>query len=309
MVSPVLYEHFYDGAFLISEEEAHRSRDLGTITNGGGSDLPLDGGLILAAVAGAVTAAARPSGNTGNGTIGSLSAGVGAQIGTYQVRFTAATTFNVYDTTGAQLSTGSTGTAFLDEIGFTITAGATAFVAGDAFMVTVAKGGWTPYTASTPPVGLGILYNRTVITAGTTKKVTVVARQAQVNQAELVWDPSVGQYGSITSAAGGSNVGNGTIGSLSIVYAQEVGGVDAVIPAGVYTLTAESALAFQVVDPTGLELAPAAVGAAYSDGGIAFTITAGGTPFAEGDTFTITVTESGQAQALQALAAAGIVAR
>ena len=307
MVSPVLYEHYYDGAFLVSEEEGHRSRDNGVIANSSGSDLLLDGGLILGHVAGTVTASGKPTGNTGNGTIGSLSAGVGAQIGTYRVTFTAATTFNVYDPTGAQLGAGATGAAFLDEVGFTITAGATAFAAGDAFYVSVADGGWAPFTAGMAPVALGILYNRARVPASGSKKVTVVTRQAQVNRNELVWDPSVGANGSI-SAAAGTNVGNGTIGSLSIISTQLTGGVDPFVPPGIYTLTALDALTFAVMDPSGRDLPFAQVGTAYADE-IGFTITAGATAFAEGDTFEVTVMEGGQTEALNALAAAGIIAR
>jgi hypothetical protein len=308
MVSPVLYEHYYDGAFLISEEEQHRSRDNGVISNAGTTDLPLDAGLVLAHAAGAVTALAKPSGNTGNGTVGSLSAGIGAQVGVYQVRFTGATSFNVYDPNNARLGTGATGTPFADEVNFTITAGGTAFAAGDAFAVIVADGGWAPYVASTPPVDLGILYNRIVVPAQGSRKATVIARQAQVNQEELVWDPSIGAAGDITSAAG-TNTGNGTIGSLSIISSGTLtGGVDPFVPAGVYTLTALDSTDFAVADPTGKDLPLAEVGAAYAEE-IGFTITQGSTVFAEGDSFTVTVTESGQTQALAALAAAGIIAR
>ena len=307
MVSPVLYEHYYDGAFLISEEEQHRSRDNGVISNASGSDLLLDAGLILAHAAGAVTAGAKPSGNVGTGTIGTLSAGIGAVVGTYRVLFTGATTFNVFDPNNAQLGAGATGTAFSDEVVFTITAGGTAFAAGDGFYVTVADGGWAPFTAATPPVGLGILYNRARVPASGSKKVTVVTRQAQVNKEELVWDPSIGVAGAISSVAG-ANTGNGTIGSLSIISVALTGGVDPFVPAGAYTLTALDPLTFSVMDPTGRDLPFATVGTAYADE-IGFTITAGGTAFVEGDSFVVTVTEGGQIEALAALAANGIIAR
>ena len=89
---------------------------------------------------GAVTAAAV-SGNTGNGT-SSVPALASAQVqtGVYQVKFTAATTFNVFDPKGRELKPGNTGVAYSDDISFTITAGGTAFVAGDGFNMTVAAG-------------------------------------------------------------------------------------------------------------------------------------------------------------------------
>lgn len=90
---------------------------------------------------GAATAAAKAGGNTGNGTISAVTRAPGAKTGVYTVRFTAATKFTVEDPDGFVLSVdGATGTAFADDLGFTITAGGTAFVAGDGFDITVAAG-------------------------------------------------------------------------------------------------------------------------------------------------------------------------
>jgi hypothetical protein len=63
---------------------------------------------------------------------------VDVQVGAYTVEFIAPTKFNVYDPFGNLLGKGATGTAFANQIGFTITADATAFAAGDAFTITVA---------------------------------------------------------------------------------------------------------------------------------------------------------------------------
>jgi len=87
---------------------------------------------------------------------------------------------------------------------------------------------------------------------------------------------------SVTTAAG-TNTGNGTIGSVSAVAGALV---------GTYKATATSASNWTVTDPEGNSLAAATTGSAYSHGGIAFTITAGGTAFAAGDTFTLTVVDS-----------------
>lgn len=58
--------------------------------------------------------------------------------GVYRVVFVAATVFLVYDPAGNYLGRGLTGTAFSGGgLGFTITAGGTAFAAGDGFNVTV----------------------------------------------------------------------------------------------------------------------------------------------------------------------------
>lgn len=48
MPSPVLNEGFHAGAFLISEANGHLSREVVTITNAGGTELVLQGGLVLA---------------------------------------------------------------------------------------------------------------------------------------------------------------------------------------------------------------------------------------------------------------------
>lgn len=98
----------------------------------------VQGGFEIAASA--TIAGVANVGNTGNGTISAgptVTAGV-AENGAYSVIFTGATTFDVIDPNGRQLKAGATGVAYLDGgIGFTITAGGVAFVAGDGFTITV----------------------------------------------------------------------------------------------------------------------------------------------------------------------------
>lgn len=84
----------------------------------------------------------------------------------------------------------------------------------------------------------------------------------------------------VTGAAGGGNTGNGTIGTLSAA----AGAVS-----GAYTVTMLGATTFRVSDPNGNELKNGATGAAYTAGGVTFTITVGATPMVAGDTFTVTV--------------------
>lgn len=96
-------------------------------------------GTVLGQKTGNPIEAAAATGNTGNGTIGSLSVGASPDVGTYTAVATSATVFSVTDPEGNVLGNATAGTAFSTggEIGFTITAGATAFVAGDAFNITV----------------------------------------------------------------------------------------------------------------------------------------------------------------------------
>ena len=77
------------------------------------------------------------TGITGNGTISAVTLGtIGWQTGAYKALFTGATTFNVVNVNGDIVSNGVTGTALtVDGLTFTITAGGTAFVAGDFFTV------------------------------------------------------------------------------------------------------------------------------------------------------------------------------
>lgn len=48
MVSPVLNERYYPGAFIISEANGFRSRDTGLVKNPGGTELVLEAGLVMA---------------------------------------------------------------------------------------------------------------------------------------------------------------------------------------------------------------------------------------------------------------------
>ncbi|WP_434663474.1 head decoration protein [Paraburkholderia sp. A3BS-1L] len=83
------------------------------------------------------------------------------------------------------------------------------------------------------------------------------------------------------ASAAGTNTGNGTIGSLSVQgYAAK---------AGVYSVEFDDATHFVVSDPTGAEVGHGTTGVAFKAGGLSFTITAGGTAFVPGDSFTITV--------------------
>lgn len=92
------------------------------------------------------------------------------------------------------------------------------------------------------------------------------------------------QSGTPTSTAKAGNTGNGTLGSLS------AGGMP--VP-GIYVLRATSATNFTVSGPDGSALPNATVATPYISANINFTLTAGGTAFAPGDEFTITVPAAG----------------
>lgn len=96
--------------------------------------------------------------------------------------------------------------------------------------------------------------------------------------------------GSATAAAfttgnhGRNNTGDGAMGAIT---------VSAGAKPGVYVLTiiepGANVGTFEVVDPDGIKIGSGVVAAAFSAGGLAFTLADGGTDFVSGDGFLITV--------------------
>jgi hypothetical protein len=106
-------------------------------TANGAIPLGLVGGFEAVADAPTPVAAAL-AGNTGNTTLGTLSAGAAPFNGAYHVIYTDATHFNVFDPNGVFVGTGVNGTAFASSgVNFLATTGGTAMVRGDGFTVTV----------------------------------------------------------------------------------------------------------------------------------------------------------------------------
>ena len=85
------------------------------------------------------------------------------------------------------------------------------------------------------------------------------------------------------ASVAGTNTGTGTMGTLSVAAAAAQNGA--------YTVKFTAATVFSVFDPNGRELLGGVTGAAYTDAGVTFTITASGTAFVAGDSFTVTVTQ------------------
>jgi hypothetical protein len=201
-MSGTLNEGFYAGHFMVSEGPGFRSRDAGTLFNSTGAAVTMEAGLVLARDdTAAPSSAAKSGGNTGNGTMGAITVAQALKLGVYTVRMLTATTFRVEDPDGFVLGDGATGVAFGDDMSFTITAGGTPFVAGDGFDITVAAGTgrFIPFTNAVNRPAVGILWDRAVVPATGTARRTVVTRDAEVNWAELRWDPSL-SGGALTAA-------------------------------------------------------------------------------------------------------------
>lgn len=135
---------FSPDALLVGGEILSRSITLLTGQN-------LTRGTVLGKVSvGAAVSAAKAGGNTGNGTLtmdATTPVKNGAKVGVYTVRFTVAAanngTFIVEDPDGNQIGAivmAAGAGAFDDDLKFAIADGATDFVVGDGFDITVAAG-------------------------------------------------------------------------------------------------------------------------------------------------------------------------
>jgi len=99
------------------------------------------GAVLGKTVTDGTIAGAAVAGNTGNGTIGSLTIGGAAKQGVYRLICiepgTNSGKFTVEDPAGIVIGVATVAVAFSAAIGFTIADGATDFVSGDSFTVTV----------------------------------------------------------------------------------------------------------------------------------------------------------------------------
>lgn len=141
------------GDWLKSEETngSRYSRDNIVIAKGSGKLLT---GTVLGLLAVGAALASLEVDNTGNGTIAAGTVGAGAQLGTYRISFTSATDFTVTDPSGDTVGSGTVDTAFnTGGVAFTITAGTTAFAAGDEGAITIdpGSGKYVPFD----PAGTG----------------------------------------------------------------------------------------------------------------------------------------------------------
>ena len=187
----VLTEGQHTGEFLVTEANGSLSRETVTVLSGQN----LNAGHVLGKVAVGSATGAAVSGNTGNGTIGTVSAGSSAKAGVYTATCIEPAanggTFTVEDPDGVNVGTAVVGTPFAGPVNFTIADGATDFVAGDRFTVTVAAGSgkykeYNPANTDGSQTAVAILYAAVDATAADTEGV-VIARHAEVNAAELVW--------------------------------------------------------------------------------------------------------------------------
>lgn len=87
-----------------------------------------------------------------------------------------------------------------------------------------------------------------------------------------------------TAAAFAGNTGTGAMGAITVAAGAKVGAYKLVV-----IEPGTNAGKFTVEDPDGITVGVGTVGAAFSGGGLSFTLADGGTDFASGDGFIITV--------------------
>jgi hypothetical protein len=189
-----LVENRHDGGFLVSEANGHRSRDRVTLSGAA----KIFAGTVLGRKVGGTAVAAPKAGNTGNGvfTLDATAPVSGtAHAGTYVVRCTVAAanggTFRVFDPSGDVLGDVVVGATFNDQLKFVIADGATDFVVGDEFDVTVSAVSQTfvPLSLTATDgtqVAAAISFANVDVTL-VDQTGTAVTRDCEVNGFELFW--------------------------------------------------------------------------------------------------------------------------
>ena len=169
---------------------ANNNRSIENITIKSGQNVAA-GEVLSKELTGAATSAAA-AGNTGNGTMGSVTVGDQAKVGDYILTIVEPGSnvgdFKLADPNGVQVGTGDVAGAFSGEISFTLADGGTDFAAGDSFTisVTLTSEVYTalPNDASEEAVAIA-LDNYDATSAA--KDGAAVVRDAEVNDAELTW--------------------------------------------------------------------------------------------------------------------------
>jgi len=193
----VLTESRRLGDWLKWEEEREYSRDEVIVLAGSGADRVLTTGMVLGRVTKGAASAAAVAGNTGNGTITAApTVGQAAKVGTYRLICVEPAAnggkFTVEDPDGIEIGVASVGTEFSTQLTFTIADGATDFVSGDAFTITVAAGSGKLKqidfaAADGSDVACALLVFDTTAPDGADVAAAAVVRSAIVSENGITW--------------------------------------------------------------------------------------------------------------------------
>lgn len=184
----------YAGEAIVSEANGTRSRDAIVVASGSGI---LSAMTVLGrTLTGAGAVAAAFAGNTGNGAMGAITVSGAAKQGVYKLVVTEpaanAGAFIVEDPDGKFVGRGNVAAVFnVGGLSFTLADGATDFVAGDGFNITVSGGSvkfgeFDPAATDGTGTAAAILYDGVDATAADVAAVAFV-RDCEVNKAELAF--------------------------------------------------------------------------------------------------------------------------
>jgi len=187
---PTLIQGKFNAEFLLHYDNKY-SLDVVTLD---ASAAALKAGTVLGKIAASsATSAAKSGGNTGNGSMGSITVGTGAQAGVYKLRITKAAAnagdFQLIDPQGDVVGVGTVAVAFNNGgLAFTLADGATDFAVGDGFDITVTGSGkyvaYSNAATNGSEVASAILKDN-VVDSTSDQKVVVVVRHAEVQGSEL----------------------------------------------------------------------------------------------------------------------------
>lgn len=193
----ILAEPKHAEAFMVSQGPWDRSRDEVVLLAGSGAVRALTAGMVLGKrLVGATASSVAGSGNVGNGVMGTVTPANAAKRGVYTVVITEpaanAGAFNLIDPSGRVVGHGNVASAFSGELGFTLADGATDFVAGDFFTITVVGGTekWLrhdPAATTGEQFAAGILRDDVTVPDGADAKGVVFTRDCEVNKEEIVY--------------------------------------------------------------------------------------------------------------------------
>lgn len=189
----------HTGEFLLSEGNGSISREQVVIAAAASAMVP---GTVVGKITVGTVSTAAVAGNTGNGTMGTVTLGAGAMAGVYKLTIiepgTNVGSFVVEDPLGVVIGHGVVATAFsAGGLSFTLADGSTDFVAGDQFTITVAAGSgkYKAYDASNTDgsqVAAGVLY-AAVADSASDQNAVIIARHAEVTASLLTGADTAGK--------------------------------------------------------------------------------------------------------------------
>lgn len=195
-----LEEGLYTGDIIQYELDDYMSREQIVVLAGSGAVRTIATGTIIGARTASSVVATPDAGNTGDGSIGTVTVGIEALPGTYKLTCTAAATnsgtFQVVTPIGNSLPDVTVGTAYAgDHLNFTLSDGATDFIVGDSIDVVVSGDGKITALNLTAVDGTqnayGIIYTGVTAPDGTDADGTAVVRDAVLADLNIVWPSGI----------------------------------------------------------------------------------------------------------------------